>query len=140
VRSATLPLPVLNCDGCGACCAHIGTPPGFAVFFGDLPRREARAFADYSIFWTTPKWLRDELGAYYKAVFIDKTLADRTAGGATPCLWYDEATRRCRHYKHRPAACRGFKVGGASCLSFRSDWNRGRPPADRRAGRAGDHE
>jgi Fe-S-cluster containining protein len=36
-----------------------------------------------------------------------------------PCLWLDLATKRCRHYEHRPKLCRDFALGGEECLGFR---------------------
>lgn len=35
------------------------------------------------------------------------------------CLWYDPATRRCRHYEWRPQVCRNYELGGEACLALR---------------------
>jgi Fe-S-cluster containining protein len=36
-----------------------------------------------------------------------------------PCIWLDLATKRCRHYEHRPKLCRDFELGGEECVGFR---------------------
>ena len=101
-----VPLPVLTCDGCGACCEEQGPPPGYL-------------FPDLLPFLPEP--LRLEL-----AVHLDeerRTGRTRNERGL-PCLWYDGATRRCRHYDLRPERCRAFPVGGEGCAF----WRARRPP------------
>jgi hypothetical protein len=46
-------------------------------------------------------------------------VTDRTKDANTPCLWFDEQTRRCRHWEHRPEVSRGFVVGSEACLVHR---------------------
>ncbi len=91
-----IPLPLIHpsgsCTGCGACCAQIGTPP-FTYCEGDRP----------------PAELAWDIDAH--ALRFDNML---------PCLWYDPATRTCRHYEYRPAVCREFVVGSNACRSWRS--------------------
>jgi Fe-S-cluster containining protein len=88
------PLPVLNCDDCGACCETQGTPP-FARTPDDRPPPEL-------------DW--DRLAHRWR---YDQSL---------PCLWYDPTTRRCRHYEFRPLACREAVVpGDENCLRFRAE-------------------
>ena len=38
-----------------------------------------------------------------------------------PCFWFDQKTRGCKHYDHRPRVCRDFQVGAAECLGWR-EW------------------
>ena len=38
-----------------------------------------------------------------------------------PCIWFDESTRQCRHYVHRPQVCRDFEIGNPHCLRMRAD-------------------
>ena len=105
-------LPLYDpCRGCGACCTHVGVPPGY-----DPPIAEGSP--DYELFLAIPEALRDELRDYYQAVWAGKT-EDRSLSGNVPCLWFDLETRRCRHYEHRPNVCRTFEIGGASCLGHR---------------------
>lgn len=34
-------------------------------------------------------------------------------------MWYDEVTKRCRHYEHRPQVCRAFSPGEPACNGMR---------------------
>ncbi len=101
-------LPVINsCDGCGVCCLVVTHPPFYSVFgeFGE----EA---------WERLKRERRDL---ILEIVVDHR-ACREEGRplvGTPCLWYDQETRRCRNYDYRPLACREFDVGGEDCLDAR---------------------
>lgn len=111
------------CEGCGACCAHIGLPP-FEVpnpDLGPLPavrpvrfdndQSLAQDVLDTELFLAMPAALRAEHAAAVAAL-------DRDPSG-TPCAWLDPATRRCRHYEWRPAACRDWVPGGEGCNAAR---------------------
>ena len=37
------------------------------------------------------------------------------------CVWFDDASRSCRHYELRPTACRNFEVGSDPCRMSRWD-------------------
>lgn len=40
------------------------------------------------------------------------------------CLWFDEESRKCRHYDLRPEICRNdVKVGDEYCLSWRERYS-----------------
>jgi uncharacterized protein len=41
----------------------------------------------------------------------------------SPCLWFDPATARCRHYRFRPDACREFEINSPSCVACREKWS-----------------
>jgi Fe-S-cluster containining protein len=105
-RAGPLPL-IASCDGCGACCRVVTSPPFVRVFDGDGEDAWER--------------LRRERPDLVAEILADGR-ARRAAGGpsyGTPCLWYDAATARCRHYDHRPRACRAFAVGGDDCRDAR---------------------
>jgi uncharacterized protein len=111
-------LPLVSCDGCGACCMAQGSPPGYRHC--TTPPQgpdDLVPDGDYWRFWTMPEALRAELLAYY-----DRVPARRIPGGGHPCLWLDLETRQCRHYEHRPELCRQLPVDGPSCLSWRTDY------------------
>ena len=53
---------------------------------------------------------------------LSELKARRANGGpfyGTPCVWYDPATDRCRHYDLRPRACRDFALGSIDCRDAR---------------------
>ncbi len=101
-------LPIIDsCDGCGVCCLVVTHPPFYSVFeeYGE----EA---------WERLKRERRDL---LLEIVVDHR-ARRASGSplvGTPCLWYDQETRRCKHYEYRPLACREFEVGGEDCHDAR---------------------
>jgi uncharacterized protein len=109
-------LPIIeSCDGCGACCMHMGSPPAFGIFFpraGHEITLGARDREDYQIIKAMPSTLRDELHAYYHSG------VDRGAENL-PCLWLDLDTKKCRHYEHRPTICRNFEMSSEHCHGHR---------------------
>jgi uncharacterized protein len=103
-------LPVLNCDGCGACCMHVGNPPGYSVRIGDN-----------GIFALTATGENlERLRSMPAALLNDLSLNSNRGRYDQCCCWFDPATRRCRHYDFRPTECRTFEVGGVGCLAVRS--------------------
>lgn len=114
-------LPVLNCDGCGQCCRHVGTPPGFSLFFPPpgqtIPRWVRPDYPDRAIVAAMPAHLRNELAAYYRDLWAGEGL-DRVEAHME-CLWFDAENRRCRNYDHRPTACRDFEIGEEACIKHR---------------------
>ena len=103
-----MPLPVIeSCEGCGACCTVVTSPP-FVRPFG-VEGEEA---------WERLKWDRPEL----RAEILEADRRRRTSGGpsfGTPCLWYDGIARGCRNYEFRPQACRVFELGQVDCRDAR---------------------
>lgn len=101
-------LPVIeSCDGCGACCLVVTSPPFRRVF--DEDGEDA---------WERLKWDRPDLLA---ALLADEQ-ARKTRGGpfyGTPCTWFDTETGLCRHYEYRPGACREFEMGARDCRDAR---------------------
>ena len=101
-------LPVIeSCDGCGACCLVVTHPPFYSVF---------QEFGEEN--WERLKRERRDLVLEIVADYKARRAAGEPLSG-TPCLWYDPATRRCRHYEHRPLACREFPVGEEDCRDAR---------------------
>lgn len=92
--------PVLNsCDGCGACCRTVSVPPFRIDHLVNEPFER-----------NVPKELIDGfLPAWEVRLFVTES----------PCLWFDEATLRCRHYELRPQACRDFELNSPSCIAVR---------------------
>jgi len=96
MRPTPRPLPVIaSCDGCGACCRVVTSPP--------FLRRTVDDGAEDV--WERLRWERPDL--------VAEILADEAARRArgdpsfgTPCLWLDLESGRCRHYEERPRACR----------------------------------
>jgi Fe-S-cluster containining protein len=101
-------LPIIeSCDGCGACCMVVTRPPFYRVF--DEEGEEA---------WERLRRERPDI----MAAFLADSKARKERGGpyyGTPCIWFDEETRRCRHYEYRPLACREFPIGEEDCLDAR---------------------
>jgi Fe-S-cluster containining protein len=102
------PLAVIaSCEGCGACCQVVTSPPFYRIF--DTTGEEA---------WDRLRWERPEL----LAELLAESRARRASGVpsfGTPCTWFDAETRRCRHYDYRPRACRQFELGGVDCRDAR---------------------
>ena len=125
------PLPTaggeVSCEGCGACCMHVGVPLGYGLFFrpGALSERE-RQSADGRRVRAMPAEVRRELADYHAARARGE-VPDRDRL-EMPCLWLDPDSRRCRHYDWRPQVCRDFEVGGVWCLGFRRERGIGPPP------------
>src|SRR5947209_7573510 len=79
-----------SCDGCGACCQVVTSPPFYRIF--DESGEDA---------WERLKRERPDL----LAALLADSRARRAGGGpsfGTPCLWFDGQTGRCRHYDLRP--------------------------------------
>lgn len=142
--------PITDCSGCGACCRHMGTPPGYAAFFGtDTPPDWFVGTSDYERCKTIPPEIGESLRQYYRDVkaglLMDRTadfelsngkiidavkkgrlklaktlLAEAAEHPVIPCLWYDEEAKQCRHHEYRPDTCREFEVGGDACRATRS--------------------
>ena len=94
----TVSLPVIeSCDDCGACCVRTPVPPF-------KPGEEA---------------VRDVPEEYLKPV-RERIAADQHFE-LIPCVWYDSASKRCRHYDYRPKACRDFEPGSDLCRISRWD-------------------
>ncbi|HQU46596.1 MAG TPA: YkgJ family cysteine cluster protein [Pirellulales bacterium] len=87
---------MISCDDCGACCLHMGIPP-----FDDR-----QSDLEFDIL---PPDLQQE---------IVETM-EQAGWAFKPCAWFDEATKRCKHYELRPAICAGFELGNPICVDDR---------------------
>ena len=97
-----------SCDGCGLCCEGIGSPvllyasrPGFG---------EPHPFRPADL----PQKLIEEIDFHFSGLTRGQEPLER-------CLWFDTATRQCRHYELRPQLCRDYELGGEACLSRRRE-------------------
>jgi Fe-S-cluster containining protein len=118
MSESTLPV-IQSCEGCGACCMEMGTPPGFAIFFGHHSLKDLAEYPDAEIMASMPQELRDELLAYYVAAVAGKTPWRDDPNKPQPCLWFDTETKLCRNYEHRPTICRTFELGEPACHRWR---------------------
>ena len=98
----TIQLPVLNCDGCGACCQSIGHPQFW--------RHKTGADAD-------PHWQR--LPGHLKDEINEHVASLEEADMFQPCIWFDKQSLGCRHYDYRPQMCRDFEVDSEHCRRMR---------------------
>jgi Fe-S-cluster containining protein len=62
-----------------------------------------------------PDWLQDLLPLWQLRLQLPEA----------PCVWFDPATARCRHYDLRPDACRAFEINSGPCHASRAKWNVG---------------
>ena len=109
--------PVTSCDGCGACCMTQESPPGYLLqlLYGS---HFASSPEDLERFSTLPEPLLDELRQYAKLMQEKK----RHPNGGM-CIWFDENTRRCKHYDLRPKICREcLQPGDDVCLGWREEF------------------
>lgn len=117
-------LPVLHrvsCDGCGACCLHLGIPPFDSYDDDDIE------------FALLPQELKDELTAAWDVYFAQEAARYETKipnATGTPCCWLDLETRRCRQYEYRPDICSRFEPGCEICLEDRMLAGIDQPRAD----------
>jgi Fe-S-cluster containining protein len=90
--------PSEACEGCGACCMHIASPPYTPEEAAELE-------------FTAPEVYRDfELAKYRRDSVVLAGKSDEI-----PCAFLDMESKRCRNYEHRPKICRDFKVGCWQC-------------------------
>lgn len=117
-----MPESVTDCRDCGLCCQHVGVPLGYSFFYPRDGQTPAWVYEtpDYARWRALPPEAEAELRTYYDGRAAG-TIVDRSADNETPCLWYDEATKQCRYYEHRPEVCRdAIAPGDESCLEFRA--------------------
>lgn len=149
-RLISLPtLPVTTCEGCGACCRHMGAPPGYEECW----RREGMNPDDLARWLKMPLQINATLIRYYLKVErgevssrtigkpndalyaraietcdpfdVNKMLAEMLERNRTekaiPCLWLDLETMKCKHYEYRPEVCRDPQIdpGTDACLATR---------------------
>ncbi|MEQ9406477.1 MAG: YkgJ family cysteine cluster protein [Fuerstiella sp.] len=91
-------LPIIeSCDDCGACCLCTPVPP----------------------FEPGEEVARDVPAELLQPIH-DRIAADEHFQ-LLCCVWFDTASRRCRHYELRPEACRRFEINSDLCRLSRWD-------------------
>ena len=110
-----IPIPD-PCAGCGQCCTTQESPP---MYVGYLPGGACAGDndPDGTRFRALPKKLQRELLTYILRAVAGKRPFHPTYPA---CLWYDGATKRCRHYDERPYICREFMPGSEGCNRWRT--------------------
>jgi len=93
-----------SCEGCGACCMEMGSPP-----FDSFPSEDGGA--------SEIDCLPPHVLAEYEAGM--RIRREDGFPDGVPCFWLD-ADRRCQYYEHRPSVCRLFARGSADCLAWRA--------------------
>lgn len=103
---------ISSCENCGACCRHMIYPPFWSRWPLGTPENDPE--------WERLLRERPDLAAEIEADYERRKAAglDR-ADYEAPCLWYDAATARCRHYDYRPGVCAEFEVGSEECRDHR---------------------
>jgi Fe-S-cluster containining protein len=98
-----------SCDGCGLCCEGIGSP--VALFASRPGWEQNHPFR----FPGMPDGLVQEVDDHFSGLFRGQEPQER-------CLWFDPATRKCRHYEWRPQVCRDYELAGETCLLRREEY------------------
>ena len=108
-------LPIINCDGCGACCKEQLSPPMYLYWIARGAHKTKKydylTDADVVRLRTMPPEVLDGLVDYHAKVAAGETRDDKT------CIWLQDG--KCRHYDWRPQICRDFELGCAGCLRWR---------------------
>jgi Fe-S-cluster containining protein len=97
-----VPLPILTCDHCGACCMHIAAPPYTYDELVEMVDQHPDAYTELYPDLCTAIDRRDMTVAMGDTDEI-------------PCGFFDEKSCQCKHYDHRPAICREFEPGCEPC-------------------------
>ena len=105
-----------SCEGCGACCLEQLSPPMYVpILCDDLDYDDTKE--DVIRARALPQELQQELRDYWDLM---------DTGEEHPrdevCLWFDETTRKCKHYELRPSICREFPFGEEGCLGWRKKY------------------
>lgn len=103
-------LPIVNCDGCMACCLEMGGPPGYST-----------------VILNPDLWPQDtgdhervrKLPLEAMRLLMDGWINREDFDYASPCCWLDTEHRVCRFYGDRPQVCRDFEVGCLDCRHLR---------------------
>jgi uncharacterized protein len=98
-----------TCDKCGLCCEGIGSP--VALYATRRGLESDHPFRPLGL----PQELIREIDEHFLGLFRGQEPQEQ-------CLWYNPATRRCRHYEWRPQVCRDYELGGSACLALRRDY------------------
>jgi len=108
-------LPIIDsCDGCGSCCLEQSSPPMYLAYlcWPDYMLKDADE-DDLNRFRSLPESAMQSLREYREQ--------DELPDGEV-CIWFDEETRGCKHYEHRPQICREFERGCEACHEWRNQY------------------
>jgi Fe-S-cluster containining protein len=139
MNKALKKLPVVvDCNGCGVCCFHMGYPPFIKpqppITAGELQNEltlagktrtdpllkqtELRGRAGERWWHELPSDLKEDLEAFVTNYTVPNYGSDVESFDG-PCYWFDMNSRRCKHHEHRPQVCRDFETGSTDCLEWR---------------------
>ena len=110
--------PETTCDGCGACCMTMCSPPMYVGYVVN-PDWHSDDDEDSIHVRTMPAELVTELRDYAVTKKFNRM---RGISLETPCLWLDPTTKKCRHYEWRPSICREFEMGSDACHEWRKEF------------------
>lgn len=106
-----------SCEGCGACCLSQESPPGYLMIMS-LGDDMAMTDDDLKRFHAMPVEAMQELREYRLRLMNGQGHPNKMV-----CLWFDEQTRKCKHYDLRPDVCRTEVVlNDASCELWRKQY------------------
>ena len=109
-------LPVIDsCEGCGACCFEIPSPPLYSLLlcplFDGQEKPDIVPDTDEDL-WRVrnmPVDLRNDLASYFHSAFIlDKEAREPLHPNKGACIWFDWDSRRCKHHEWRPSGLSRF--------------------------------
>jgi Fe-S-cluster containining protein len=106
-------IPQVTCEGCGVCCMVVRTPPFCVIWEGDVPTaidQTEESLEEVRMALAVPAAMRKVLSKHS----IFEVLQEES-----PCIWFDMATKKCKHYDLRPPICRDFEMGSRFCLEHR---------------------
>ena len=134
-------LPIVDCEGCGVCCFHMGYP---AFVLPRTPMTEAQIEADSALSQraaTDERFKQDLLDGHageshwhrmpedlkaqwqaYVAEYQSPEYYGTVESLDGPCIWLDVETRQCKHHEYRPSVCRSFKTGSPACHDWRKHY------------------
>ncbi|HVJ66984.1 MAG TPA: YkgJ family cysteine cluster protein [Caulifigura sp.] len=107
-------LPVLSCEGCGACCIEQGAPPDYVALRMSSHLAEDPSFAE------DVERLQSLAGEPLQ--FLDHYFRERAARRLPEngvCVWFDAVKHNCRFYDLRPSTCRVFELDSPGCHLLR---------------------
>lgn len=104
-KRVALPL-VKDCSDCGACCTEQAALPVHLV-------------GEYAADFLPVNLLLESLAEELRQTAA-RFVREGFPPDGSPCIWYDAATKGCRHYEHRPELCRDeVNPGDQACMKWR---------------------
>lgn len=130
-------LPVVQCNGCGVCCFHMGYPafvlPQDPLSESAVEKLEAESGrpltatrrrdlltgrAGETHWHQLPEALKKDW-LQHVSDYTKPQYGDSLESFDGPCYWLDVETRMCKHHPYRPQVCRDFETGNPDCLQWR---------------------